>query len=78
MTQTGRLRLEHIPKTLSSHLLAFLQDGIAFDQNSPEVLRFSLSDKRIANEACANTIVSSTIVSSTIVSSGEYRRSRDP
>ncbi|WP_141694380.1 hypothetical protein [Desulfosporosinus sp. BG] len=35
------------PKTLSSHVLVFLQDGIAFDQNNPEVLRFSLSDKRI-------------------------------
>ncbi|ODA40517.1 hypothetical protein DSBG_2728 [Desulfosporosinus sp. BG] len=29
MTQTGRLSHERCPKTLSSHVLAFLQDGKA-------------------------------------------------
>ncbi|ODA42486.1 hypothetical protein [Desulfosporosinus sp. BG] len=45
-----------------------LRNATVHMQKSPEVLRFSLSDKRIANAACAITIVSS----------GEYRRSRDP
>ncbi|MDP4158973.1 MAG: hypothetical protein Q8911_04290 [Bacillota bacterium] len=32
------------------------KDGIAFDQKYPEVLRFSPSIKRIANEASANVL----------------------